>query len=130
MLTFLVICLLFWLLSPVLISYHHPRNVPRSSGHCFLRKWLLLCDPDDLSAGVKGYLKVSLLVLAAGDEPPVSVIEYAQFIWKKVLLTSDQSQCRRYNEKYNNRWTTTAVDDELNIFFISGDECRSKCMHV
>uniref|UniRef100_A0A8C4H5G6 Dysferlin, limb girdle muscular dystrophy 2B (autosomal recessive) n=1 Tax=Dicentrarchus labrax TaxID=13489 RepID=A0A8C4H5G6_DICLA len=38
--------------------------------HCFLRKWLLLCDPDDLSAGVKGYLKVSLMVLAAGDEPP------------------------------------------------------------
>lgn len=44
------------------------------TGHCFLRKWLLLCDPDDLSAGVKGYLKVSLLVLAAGDEPPVSLI--------------------------------------------------------
>lgn len=43
-----------------------------SSGHCFLRKWLLLCDPDDLSAGVRGYLKVSLFVLAAGDEPPVS----------------------------------------------------------
>lgn len=42
-------------------------------GHCFLRKWLLLCDPDDLSAGVKGYLKVSLFVLAAGDEPPVRV---------------------------------------------------------
>uniref|UniRef100_A0A8C4H5S9 Dysferlin, limb girdle muscular dystrophy 2B (autosomal recessive) n=1 Tax=Dicentrarchus labrax TaxID=13489 RepID=A0A8C4H5S9_DICLA len=40
------------------------------SRHCFLRKWLLLCDPDDLSAGVKGYLKVSLMVLAAGDEPP------------------------------------------------------------
>ncbi|XP_017292966.1 dysferlin isoform X5 [Kryptolebias marmoratus] len=38
--------------------------------HCFLRKWLLLCDPDDLSAGVRGYLKVSVLVLAAGDEPP------------------------------------------------------------
>lgn len=38
-----------------------------------MRKWLLLCDPDDLSAGVKGYLKVSLLVLAAGDEPPVSL---------------------------------------------------------
>lgn len=43
-------------------------------GHCFLRKWLLLCDPDDLSAGVKGYLKVSLFVLAAGDEPPVSIM--------------------------------------------------------
>ncbi|KAJ3585510.1 hypothetical protein NHX12_014229 [Muraenolepis orangiensis] len=38
--------------------------------HCFLRKWLLLSDPDDLSAGVKGYLKVSLFALAAGDEPP------------------------------------------------------------
>lgn len=44
------------------------------AGHCFLRKWLLLCDPDDLSAGVRGYLKVSLMVLAAGDEPPVSGI--------------------------------------------------------
>ncbi|KAM4714044.1 dysferlin isoform 1-T1 [Anableps anableps] len=38
--------------------------------HCFLRKWLLLCDPDDLSAGVRGYLKVSVFILAAGDEPP------------------------------------------------------------
>ncbi|XP_037116029.1 dysferlin isoform X1 [Syngnathus acus] len=38
--------------------------------HCYLRKWLLLCDPDDLAAGVRGYLKVSLWVLAAGDEPP------------------------------------------------------------
>uniref|UniRef100_A0A8C9X023 Dysferlin, limb girdle muscular dystrophy 2B (autosomal recessive) n=1 Tax=Sander lucioperca TaxID=283035 RepID=A0A8C9X023_SANLU len=46
------------------------KPVPFPLGHCFLRKWLLLCDPDDLSAGVKGYLKVSLLVLAAGDEPP------------------------------------------------------------
>lgn len=43
-------------------------------GHCFLRKWLLLCDPDDLSAGVRGYLKVSLFVLAAGDEPPVRIV--------------------------------------------------------
>uniref|UniRef100_A0A4W3IN78 C2 domain-containing protein n=1 Tax=Callorhinchus milii TaxID=7868 RepID=A0A4W3IN78_CALMI len=34
-------------------------------------KWLLLCDPDDLSAGAKGYLKVSLCVLAAGDEAPL-----------------------------------------------------------
>uniref|UniRef100_A0A4W4HLX6 C2 domain-containing protein n=1 Tax=Electrophorus electricus TaxID=8005 RepID=A0A4W4HLX6_ELEEL len=31
-------------------------------------KWLLLADPDDLSAGARGYLKVSLNVLAAGDE--------------------------------------------------------------
>uniref|UniRef100_A0A4W6EVA6 Dysferlin, limb girdle muscular dystrophy 2B (autosomal recessive) n=1 Tax=Lates calcarifer TaxID=8187 RepID=A0A4W6EVA6_LATCA len=47
------------------VNFHPP-----SVGHCFLRKWLLLCDPDDLSAGVRGYLKVSLFVLAAGDEPP------------------------------------------------------------
>ncbi|KAL4660943.1 dysferlin [Arapaima gigas] len=38
--------------------------------HAFLRKWLLLSDPDDLSAGARGYLKVSLNVLAAGDEAP------------------------------------------------------------
>uniref|UniRef100_A0AAR2JZB3 C2 domain-containing protein n=1 Tax=Pygocentrus nattereri TaxID=42514 RepID=A0AAR2JZB3_PYGNA len=40
------------------------------AGHAILRKWLLLADPDDLSAGARGYLKVSLFVLAAGDEPP------------------------------------------------------------
>ncbi|KAJ6658561.1 hypothetical protein lerEdw1_019949 [Lerista edwardsae] len=39
--------------------------------HTFLRKWLLLSDPEDFSAGAKGYLKVSLCVLGAGDEAPV-----------------------------------------------------------
>ncbi|KAG8453260.1 hypothetical protein GDO86_000043 [Hymenochirus boettgeri] len=41
------------------------------SKHCFLRKWLLLSDPDDFSAGAKGYLKVSLFVLGPGDEIPI-----------------------------------------------------------
>ncbi|XP_037611173.1 myoferlin-like isoform X5 [Sebastes umbrosus] len=39
--------------------------------HCVMRKWLLLNDPDDSSSGAKGYLKVSLFVVGAGDEPPV-----------------------------------------------------------
>ncbi|XP_076829493.1 dysferlin isoform X3 [Brachyhypopomus gauderio] len=47
-------------------------------GHAILRKWLLLADPDDLSAGARGYLKVSLVVLAAGDEPPVDKKEGVQ----------------------------------------------------
>lgn len=37
-----------------------------------MRKWLLLSDPDDSSSGAKGYLKVSIIVLGTGDEPPVS----------------------------------------------------------
>ena len=41
------------------------------AAHCVLRKWLLLNDPDDSSSGAKGYLKVSLFVVGAGDEPPV-----------------------------------------------------------
>ncbi|NWI89806.1 DYSF protein, partial [Pitta sordida] len=39
--------------------------------HAFLRKWLLLCDPEDFSAGAKGYLKVTVCVLGPGDEAPV-----------------------------------------------------------
>ncbi|XP_029311419.1 LOW QUALITY PROTEIN: myoferlin-like [Cottoperca gobio] len=39
--------------------------------HCVMRKWLLLNEPDDSSSGAKGYLKVSLFVVGAGDEPPV-----------------------------------------------------------
>ncbi|XP_035001217.1 myoferlin isoform X2 [Hippoglossus stenolepis] len=46
------------------------------SAHCVMRKWLLLNDPDDSSAGAKGYLKVSLFVVGAGDEPPVEKREY------------------------------------------------------
>uniref|UniRef100_A0A8C4M876 Dysferlin n=1 Tax=Equus asinus asinus TaxID=83772 RepID=A0A8C4M876_EQUAS len=40
-------------------------------GHAYLRKWLLLSDPDDFSAGPKGYLKASLCVLGPGDEAPL-----------------------------------------------------------
>uniref|UniRef100_A0A8D2LV97 Dysferlin n=1 Tax=Varanus komodoensis TaxID=61221 RepID=A0A8D2LV97_VARKO len=36
--------------------------------HAFVRKWLLLSDPEDFSAGARGYLKVSLYVLGPGDE--------------------------------------------------------------
>ncbi|NXY24114.1 DYSF protein, partial [Atrichornis clamosus] len=39
--------------------------------HAFLRKWLLLSDPEDFSAGCKGYLKVSACVLGPGDDAPV-----------------------------------------------------------
>ncbi|XP_023285060.1 myoferlin-like isoform X3 [Seriola lalandi dorsalis] len=44
--------------------------------HCVMRKWLLLNDPDDSSSGARGYLKVSLFVVGAGDEPPVENREY------------------------------------------------------
>ncbi|EDO36863.1 predicted protein, partial [Nematostella vectensis] len=40
-------------------------------GHAAIRKWVLLTDPDDKMAGVKGYLKVTVMVLGPGDEAPV-----------------------------------------------------------
>ncbi|XP_067835553.1 dysferlin isoform X2 [Heptranchias perlo] len=46
--------------------------------HAFLRKWLLLSDPDDLAAGAKGYLKVNLVVLATGDEAPMEQKEFSE----------------------------------------------------
>ncbi|XP_011601595.2 myoferlin isoform X1 [Takifugu rubripes] len=39
-------------------------------GHAIMRKWLLLSDADDSSSGARGYLKVSIIVLGTGDEPP------------------------------------------------------------
>ncbi|XP_033469329.2 myoferlin isoform X1 [Epinephelus lanceolatus] len=39
--------------------------------HAILRKWLLLSDPDDSSSGARGYLKVSIIVVGTGDEPPI-----------------------------------------------------------
>ncbi|CAL8381790.1 unnamed protein product [Gadus morhua 'NCC'] len=43
--------------------------------HCVIRKWLLLSDPEDHSSGAKGYLKVSVFIVGAGDEPPVDTGE-------------------------------------------------------
>ncbi|MBZ3887940.1 Dysferlin [Sciurus carolinensis] len=46
-------------------------TIYREPRHAYLRKWLLLSDPDDFSAGARGYLKASLCVLGPGDEAPL-----------------------------------------------------------
>lgn len=51
-------------------------NVP-CPGHAVMRKWLLLSDPDDSSSGARGYVKVSMIVVGTGDEPPVRVPSYS-----------------------------------------------------
>ncbi|KXJ28708.1 Myoferlin [Exaiptasia diaphana] len=38
--------------------------------HSVIRRWLLLTDPEDIMAGPKGYLKVTVMVLGPGDEAP------------------------------------------------------------
>ncbi|XP_072905190.1 myoferlin-like [Hemitrygon akajei] len=40
-------------------------------GHAVLRKWLLLYEVDGAHSMSRGYLKVSIIVLAAGDEAPI-----------------------------------------------------------
>ena len=42
------------------------------SDHCFIHKWLLLTDPEDPSAGAKGYLKISINVIGPGADPKPS----------------------------------------------------------
>ncbi|XP_024427595.2 fer-1-like protein 5 [Desmodus rotundus] len=41
--------------------YHSP-------GHTLLRKWLGLCQPNEPSSGVRGYLKVTICALGVGDQ--------------------------------------------------------------
>lgn len=38
-----------------------------SAEHQFYHKWALLSDPDDISAGCKGYIKCDIAVVAKGD---------------------------------------------------------------
>ncbi|KAM9809263.1 myoferlin isoform 1-T1 [Syngnathus typhle] len=47
-------------------------------GHAILRKWLLLSDPDDSSSGAKGYVKVSIIVVVTGEEPPTEKRELSE----------------------------------------------------
>lgn len=53
--------------------YLNVLNIVPCPGHAIMRKWLLLSDPDDSSSAARGYLKVSIVVLGTGDDPPVSV---------------------------------------------------------
>ncbi|NWR55970.1 DYSF protein, partial [Bucorvus abyssinicus] len=57
---------------------HVGLNLSSPPEHAFLRKWLLLSDPEDFSAGAKGYLKVSLFVLGPGDEAPLEKKEVSE----------------------------------------------------
>nr|DBA15117.1 TPA: hypothetical protein GDO54_004372 [Pyxicephalus adspersus] len=43
----------------------------RADSHAVMRKWILLHDPEDMSSGAKGYLKVSMFIIGTGDDPPV-----------------------------------------------------------
>uniref|UniRef100_A0A8C3Y8P9 Dysferlin n=1 Tax=Catharus ustulatus TaxID=91951 RepID=A0A8C3Y8P9_CATUS len=65
-----------------LSSLHIQGLIPRfprfPTEHAFRRKWLLLSDPEDFSAGAKGYLKVSACVLGPGDEAPLEKKEAAE----------------------------------------------------
>nr|XP_042715210.1 fer-1-like protein 5 [Chrysemys picta bellii] len=45
---------------------------PSLPGHALSWKWLSLYHPTHLNAGLRGYLKVSLCVLGAGDQAPVN----------------------------------------------------------
>lgn len=66
-----------WSLAPLPVRSpkHGRQDLPLSpAGHAYLRKWLLLSDPDDFSAGARGYLKASMCVLGPGDEAPVSTL--------------------------------------------------------
>uniref|UniRef100_A0A3P9PXD5 Myoferlin n=1 Tax=Poecilia reticulata TaxID=8081 RepID=A0A3P9PXD5_POERE len=40
--------------------------------HSIMRKWLLLSDLEESSTGARGYLKVSIIIVGAGDDPPQS----------------------------------------------------------
>ncbi|XP_062995536.1 fer-1-like protein 5 [Elgaria multicarinata webbii] len=44
--------------------------VYESPGHALIAKWLSLYDPVNLNAGLRGYVKVNLCVLGAGDHAP------------------------------------------------------------
>uniref|UniRef100_A0A8C4LVU6 Myoferlin n=1 Tax=Equus asinus asinus TaxID=83772 RepID=A0A8C4LVU6_EQUAS len=64
---------LFYLYAPVYNSHSLRADCLMGEfkvGHAVMRKWLLLNDPEDASSGAKGYMKVSMLVLGTGDEPP------------------------------------------------------------
>ena len=48
-------------------SYSSSNSFLSILDHQFYHKWALLTDPDDISGGVKGYLKCDISVITKGD---------------------------------------------------------------
>jgi hypothetical protein len=55
--------------------------------HSLINKWLLLGDTEDCMSGAKGYLKVTINVLGAGDEVPVKFYE----VYKNSIIVFERS---------------------------------------
>lgn len=53
-----------WMLCLLLIN---DCLVPWLPEHQFYHKWAILSDPEDLTAGLKGYLKCDIAVVGKGD---------------------------------------------------------------
>ncbi|XP_013914248.1 PREDICTED: fer-1-like protein 5, partial [Thamnophis sirtalis] len=71
---FITIQLLWWMAGhnialPIPAASYAPIRL-LELGHALISKWLSLYDPGNLNAGFKGYVKVTLCVLGAGDRVP------------------------------------------------------------
>uniref|UniRef100_A0AAR2JPE9 C2 domain-containing protein n=1 Tax=Pygocentrus nattereri TaxID=42514 RepID=A0AAR2JPE9_PYGNA len=55
------------LLKPSKIGNESDYKVLSYTDHQFYHKWAVLCDPDDITAGCKGYIKCDIAVVAKGD---------------------------------------------------------------
>ena len=55
--------------------------------HQFYHKWAMLMDPDDMSGGVKGYLKCDIAVVGKGDSIKVSAFTKLFTTQSQILMT-------------------------------------------
>uniref|UniRef100_A0A8C0GZE7 C2 domain-containing protein n=1 Tax=Chelonoidis abingdonii TaxID=106734 RepID=A0A8C0GZE7_CHEAB len=69
---------------------------PSLPGHALNWKWLSLYHPTHLNAGLRGYLKVSLCVLGAGDQAPVNTACERDIIFSAMPVCMATFQLRIY----------------------------------
>ena len=78
--------------------------------NAILHKWLLLSDPEDPTSSAKGYVKVCVVIIGPGDEPPVafekccSVLSFLHLLYNilqgpkfkcTVLVRTSKCRCRK-----------------------------------
>ncbi|XP_071807797.1 otoferlin-like isoform X5 [Asterias amurensis] len=72
-------------------------TVYRAPDHGFYRKWAIMTDLQDINGGVKGYLKVDIVVLAKGDstKPPKKATDKEDDIEGNLLLPDNIPRVRQ-----------------------------------
>ena len=88
----------------------------------------MLMDPEDMSAGVKGYLKCDIAVIGKGDSVKVLAV-FILYVWKKIQAIlnarSLSLSCKNFNEAHYLKRSKVSTSNLEYLLIMTRCSCRT-----